>query len=191
MSYDPDLNYGQVSHCWGYNEFSTHARAFLHSAGVLVDDVISRKNYGDYAAPPAIYLMRHSLELFTKYLVHNQLEQHNLIEPKALVGHDFLKILDSHYEDLESSMDHEPDPYSWGHAKWLADYKAMCEKVSETDPDGQSIRYTMDIHEKPTQDGGYVVCFEELALIIKLIDELYMKYLLRDAGFVVNNHFVD
>ena len=144
-----------------------------HSAGLAGNNTCSI----DAVVPAILYNIRHSVELFLKYILY---DLKAATDSDAILGHSVKRLYDDHIDTLEIALGCEPDS-GFHHNEWLTRLQAVVYAIHEVDPDGQSLRYPANGNLIANHGGGYRVSIYHIKRCIEEIKAVYSDFDLRSC----------
>lgn len=148
------------------------AMGFLEMAEISAERAVKNRCSIDAVIPATLYSLRHSVELFLKYVLYDL----RVVDEKyPIPGHDVKAIFAKHKEVLAIALGCEPENgFHW--RDWAGRFESLLESVHELDPDGQSVRYPSARHLVPNQGGGYSISTKHLASCISGVRTIFQEY---------------
>lgn len=162
----------EVSTYMGASSLHLFAMGFLELAEISSQQATRNQCSIDAVIPAVLYSMRHSVELFIKYLVCDL-----RVTPNGwpVPGHRVKDLFAAHKPMLETALECErTSGFNW--RDWLSRFESVVHAVHEIDPNGQAIRYPTDLQLVAHQGGGYKVSTKHLASCLAIVRLLFHEY---------------
>ena len=156
----------------GANSLHLFAMGFLEMAEISSELAVKNSCSIDAVIPATLYSMRHSVELFLKYVVY---DMHVVEEGVSVPGHPVGDIFAKHKAMLEVAFECEPAS-GFGWRDWLRRFESVIQGVHDIDPNGQAIRYPADLKLVANQGGGYTLSTKHLRSCLAVVRALYHEY---------------
>ena len=132
-----------------YQEFGTYADSYQTGALNLINCALKEKSLRDYNIYPAIFLIRHYLELRLKELIQCLNYLNN--DTKDFPAH---HKLDNLWGDFKSIYALQRDQVN--EVKYFGNIDNLIKEFVSVDPDSMSFRYPIDKQENKSQKLEYV-----------------------------------
>ncbi len=159
-----------------------HAMGFLEIAAIATRAAIENKTAIDSITPSIIYAIRHSVELFVKYLITDLAETYPEHVKKPENSHKLSKLIDDAKASIVLVLDYEAEHnehLGFDYCEWLADLEGIVEQVNIIDPDGQTSRYPTNRKGNPNWTGEIMVSVEQLMRFVRHTSACFMSYIQR------------
>ncbi|MGA2678773.1 MAG: hypothetical protein ABSF37_05645 [Sedimentisphaerales bacterium] len=169
----PNDNIAEIT-CMGGWSMRGYANGFLEIASIASEKAIENKCAIDTIMPAILYNIRHSVELFLKFVLFEISEKsgHKITAEDHRIKDTFNK-----YKDLiRMFLETEHYMVAFSHEKWLNDFEGIINHVDAFDSDGQKTRYPTDKKGKPNLGGKAIVSTSDVYCLIEYIQSYYDEY---------------
>lgn len=154
------------------------AWGFLEMAEIATERAARNSCAIDAVIPAILYSLRHSVELFLKYLIYDR----KVIDAATPInGHNVRVILDKHQAEIRLSFECEMFSTGFDWRQWCEDLGSLIDAVHELDGDGQTVRYPASRDLVPNMRGQYQVSTKNLAACLTEIRSVFNTYDMRDC----------
>lgn len=148
------------------------AMGFLEMAEIATELAVKNRCSIDAVIPATLYSLRHSVELFLKYVLY---DLRVVNEKDPIFGHDVKALFAKHREAITIALECEPETgFHW--RDWMSRFESLLESVHELDPDGQSVRYPSAGDLVANQGGGYSISTKHLASCLSGVRAIFHEY---------------
>ncbi len=148
------------------------AMGFLEMAEISTERAVQNQCSIDAVIPATLYSLRHSVELFLKYVLY---DLRVVDEGAPIGGHDVRALFARHKQTVTIALQCEPETgFHW--RDWVSRFESLMESVHELDPDGQAVRYPSTKNLVPNQGGGYSISTKHLAVCLSRVRSIYHEY---------------
>lgn len=169
----PNDNIAEIA-CMGGWSMCSYANGFLEIASIASEKAIKNECAIDNIMPAILYTIRHSVELFLKFVLFEISEKSG---HKITAEDHRIKVTFNKHKDLISmylETEHLTVPFS--HKEWLSGFEGIINFVDAFDSDGQKTRYPTDKKGKPNLGGKAIVSTSDVYCLIKYIQSYYDEY---------------
>ena len=170
----PNDNIAEITTYMGSCSLSGFADGFLEISEIAIEKACTNQCSIDTAMPAILYNIRHSVELFLKYLLSEIPNDSG--EGIIATGHDIKGIFADHKDSILCYLEYEYLPAPFLYNDWLKAFEGIINFVAEFDPDGQSMRYPTDRKGSPNLGGKALVSTNDVFCLIKYIRSYYDEY---------------
>jgi hypothetical protein len=170
----PNDNIAEITTYMGSYSLSGFADGFLEISEIAIEKARLNQCSIDTVMPAILYNIRHSVELFLKYMLSEIPDGSG--GTIIASGHDIKGIFANHKDDIQCYLEHEclASPFSFN--DWLKAFEEIINFVDAFDPDGQSMRYPADRKGNPNLGGKALVSTNDVFCLIKYIRSYFDEY---------------
>ena len=173
----PNDNIAEITTYMGSCSLQGYAKGFLEIASIAIEKTIENNSCLDLVMPAILYNIRHSLELFLKFVLSEILKGFN--DNTIVEGHKIKDIFDKYEDQIKLYFECNSSHFSY--REWLNKFKIIVNKVNAFDPDGQTMRYPTTKIGVPNLSGKVIVSGNYVLCLTKYIQSCYDDYSERDA----------
>lgn len=156
----------------GAESFHLFAIGFLEMAEIAAERAVQNRCSIDAVIPAILYSLRHSVELFFKYLIY---DLRIVVRHKSVTGHKILEDFETYRASISLALEVEPETgFAW--RGWLVRFDSLIRAAHDLDPDGQAIRYPSNTKLVPNQGGGYAISTKRLSSCLAEMRQIYQDY---------------
>ncbi len=172
-------NLAEITTYMGSCSLRGYADGFLEIAAIASGKAIENKCTIDTIMPAILYNIRHSVELFLKFMLS---EIPDGVGKKIIVeGHQVKTIFNDYKNQIMTFLECEYYSSTFSYREWLKGFESIVDMIDAFDSDGQTTRYPTDPKGKPNLGGKAVVSTNDVLCLIEHIQGYYDKYDHKDA----------
>jgi hypothetical protein len=176
----PNDNIAVITTYMGSISMRGYANGFLEMASIASKKAVENKCAIDIVMPAILYNIRHSVELFLKYVLSEIPDESG----KGIVieGHRIKDIFKKYKETIRIFLEFEFHTVPFQYKEWLNAFEGIVNTVDAFDSDGQTTRYPTDNKGKPNLYGEALVSTSDVLCLIEYIKSYFDEYNNRDAA---------
>ncbi len=170
----PNDNIAEIT-CMGNHSLRDYANGFLEIASIASDKAIKNECSIDTLMPAILYNIRHSVELFLKYVLYEISKKtgQNIV---SMTGHRIKNMFNDHKECMMLFFETEGLTVPFQYKEWIIGFEGIINFVDAYDSDGQTIRFPTNSKGKPNLRGNSIVSTNDVYCFIQYIQSYFDEY---------------
>jgi hypothetical protein len=170
----PNDKIAKITTYMGNYSMCGYAYGFLEIASIASEKTIENKCAIDIIMPAILYNIRHSVELFLKFILSGIPDEsgNKIIE----TNHNIKNIFNKYKKQIMMFLECERYYVSFSPEEWLKEFESIVNWVDAFDSDGQTMRYPTNTKGKPNLGGEAIVSTSDVFCLIKYIQSYFDEY---------------